>query len=61
MLPGLRERELRPEIFRLATERGWVLWELHRERATLEQVFRELTMDDGGEHGRETGEEDDEA
>lgn len=35
--------ELRPEIFRLATDRGWVLWELHRERATLEQIFRELT------------------
>jgi len=43
------DQELRPEIFNLATERGWVLWELHRERATLEQVFRELTMDDGGE------------
>ena len=39
------DRELRPEIFRLATERGWVLWELRRERATLEQLFHELTMD----------------
>ena len=39
------DQELRPEIFRMATERGWVLWELRRERATLEQVFRELTMD----------------
>lgn len=39
--PG--ETELRPEIFRLATERGWVLWELHREQPSLEQVFRELT------------------
>lgn len=36
--------ELRPRIFRLAAERGWVLWELHRERATLEQVFHELTV-----------------
>ncbi len=42
------EHELRPEIFRMATERGWVLWELRRERATLEQVFRELTMDAAG-------------
>jgi len=35
--------ELRPAISRLATERGWVLWELYRERVTLEQVFRSLT------------------
>ncbi len=42
------DEELRPVIFRMATERGWVLWELRRERATLEQVFRELTMDDAG-------------
>ena len=39
------DHELRPEIFNLATRQGWVLWELRRERATLEQVFRELTMD----------------
>ena len=37
--------ELRPEIFRMATEKQWVLWELHREKATLEQIFRELTAD----------------
>ncbi|RMH12067.1 MAG: ATP-binding cassette domain-containing protein [Gemmatimonadetes bacterium] len=51
------ERDLRPELFRLAAEQGWVLWELHRERASLEQLFRELTaepqngdgrLDDGG-------------
>jgi len=35
--------DLRPEIFRLATERDWVLWELYRERPTLEQIFHELT------------------
>ena len=40
--------ELRPEIFNLATQSGWVLWELHRERATLEQIFRELTADRSG-------------
>ena len=39
------DHELRPEIFRLATKHGWVLWELRRERASLEQLFRELTMD----------------
>ena len=46
-LEATGDHELRPEIFRMATERGWVLWELRRERATLEQVFRELTSDDG--------------
>ena len=44
-LEATGEHELRPEIFRMATEQGWVLWELRRERATLEQVFRELTTD----------------
>ena len=46
-LEAPHEAELRPEIFRMATQRGWVLWELRRERATLEQVFRELTLDGG--------------
>jgi ABC-2 type transport system ATP-binding protein len=39
--------ELRPEIFRLARDRGWTLWELHRERASLEQIFRDLTAEAG--------------
>ena len=37
--------ELRPEIFALARDRGWTLWELHRERASLEQLFRSLTAE----------------
>lgn len=37
--------ELRPDIFRLANEQQWVLWELHRVPASLEQLFRELTAD----------------
>jgi len=43
--------ELRPEISRMANERQWVLWELHRGQASLEQLFRELTTeaDEGGE------------
>lgn len=40
--------ELRPTISGLAGERGWTLWELHRERASLEQLFRELTGDPAG-------------
>jgi hypothetical protein len=35
----------------MARDRGWTLWELHRERASLEQVFRRLTAE-----GAETGE-----
>lgn len=37
--------ELRPEIFKLAAASGWVLWELRRERETLEQLFRDLTAE----------------
>ena len=44
-LEAADDHELRPEIFRLATEHGWVLWELTRERATLEELFHELTME----------------
>jgi ABC-2 type transport system ATP-binding protein len=44
-LEGEGDQELRPEIFALAREKGWVLWELHRERASLEDVFRQLTSE----------------
>ncbi len=39
--------DLRPEIFALAKARGWTLYELHQERASLEQLFHQLTQ--GGE------------
>ncbi len=39
------DEELRPAIFSLARERGWTLWELHREQASLEQLFRSLTSE----------------
>lgn len=48
------DEELRPRIFALARERGWTLWELYRERASLEQLFRELTAP-GEEGGGEAG------
>jgi ABC-2 type transport system ATP-binding protein len=35
--------DLRPEIFRLARDRDWVLYELHQEAGSLEDLFRELT------------------
>ena len=36
-------RDLRPEIFRLATQSGWTLYELHQEAGSLEDLFRQLT------------------
>lgn len=38
------EGDPRREIFELASARGWPLWELHLERASLEDVFRMLTV-----------------
>ena len=43
--------DMRPEIFQLAKKRDWVLWELHEERARLEDVFHALTT--GEEAARE--------
>ena len=37
------ETDLRPEIFRLAKNRDWVLWELREDRARMEDVFYSLT------------------
>lgn len=33
----------RPAIFRMAVEKGWTLYELHREVRDLEDIFRQLT------------------
>jgi ABC-2 type transport system ATP-binding protein len=38
--------DLRPEIFALIVQKGWVLLELHRDVQTLENVFRNLTIGD---------------
>jgi len=35
--------DLREELFRLAVENNWVLLEMRKEQASLEDVFRELT------------------
>jgi ABC-2 type transport system ATP-binding protein len=43
VLDASGDEDLRPIIFGLAKDREWTLWELHRERASLEQVFRNLT------------------
>jgi ABC-2 type transport system ATP-binding protein len=38
--------DLRPELFKLVVDKGWVLLELHRDAQTLEDVFRSLTIGD---------------
>jgi ABC-2 type transport system ATP-binding protein len=40
--------DIRPDIFSIVKDRGWVLYEMTRERKTLEHVFRELTK--GGDN-----------
>lgn len=45
--------ELRPAIFEAAKREGWTLWELHKEQASLEQLFRSLTSESGGTEGSE--------
>ena len=37
------ETDLRPDIFQLAKQRDWVLWELREDRARMEDVFYSLT------------------
>jgi ABC-2 type transport system ATP-binding protein len=36
--------DLRPRIFELAKAEGWTLFELHQEAGSLEDLFRELTV-----------------
>jgi ABC-2 type transport system ATP-binding protein len=43
-LESAKETDPRLEIFRLAAARGWPLAELHLERSSLEDIFRELTV-----------------
>ncbi len=38
--------DLRPDLFKLIADKGWVLLELHRDSQTLEDVFRSLTIGD---------------
>lgn len=47
------EADLRPQIFGLAKRQDWVLYELHQEQGSLEDLFRELTA--GGSAGAGAG------
>ena len=52
--------DIRSQIFELAKRRGWVLWELHLEKARLQDLFRSLTAlqeSDGAEAPQEGGEQ----
>jgi ABC-2 type transport system ATP-binding protein len=40
------ERDVRPELFRLAVDGGLTLYELSREHTSVEQVFRQLTTEE---------------
>jgi ABC-2 type transport system ATP-binding protein len=39
------QRDLRRDLFACARDNGWVLLELHRQAASLEDVFRKLTRE----------------
>jgi ABC-2 type transport system ATP-binding protein len=54
--------DLRPELFKLMVDKGWVLLELHRDTQTLEDVFRNLTVGDARRNRQITkaGADDDE-
>jgi ABC-2 type transport system ATP-binding protein len=41
-----RDVDLRPDLFKLVVDKGWVLLELRRDSQTLEDVFRSLTIGD---------------
>ena len=43
-------QDLRPLVFEAAKEHSWTLWELHREKESLEQLFQSLTT--GAEAGQ---------
>ena len=38
--------DLRPDLFKMIVEKGWVILELRRDAQTLEDVFRHLTIGD---------------
>lgn len=42
------DRDLRPDVFELAKREGWLLFELHQESGSLEDLFRELTATEHG-------------
>lgn len=53
--------DIRPDIFKLMVQKGWMLLELRREAQSLEDVFKTLTKgDERKDRGRKFIEEDEE-
>ncbi|MFT3776530.1 MAG: ATP-binding cassette domain-containing protein [Minicystis sp.] len=53
--------DLRPELFQLMVQKGWLLLELRRDAQTLEDVFKTLTKgDERKDRGRPLVDEDEE-
>ncbi len=46
-LAAQTDRDLREAVFRKVVAEGWILLDLHREAASLEEAFRRLTLGDG--------------
>jgi len=38
-----KDAEIRPAVFKLAVDQSWTLMEMHREEASLEDIFQRLT------------------
>ena len=45
------DTDIRPDIFSLAKKKDWVLWELHEDKARLEDVFHSLTAETAEDEG----------
>ena len=52
------DEDVRPEIFKLAKERDWVIWELHQATVGLEALFHSLTAEETYEPSEEDEEEE---
>jgi ABC-2 type transport system ATP-binding protein len=67
-LQAAGDMDVRPEIYQLMVEKGWLLIELHRDAQSLGDVFRDLTKAESrmarglraGEHEEEDEDEQDE-
>jgi len=61
-IAGSKEGDLRPQLFKLAVDKGWTLLELRRDAQSLDSVFRDLTRSDERlDRGSEWRERDGEA
>ncbi|WP_394844396.1 ATP-binding cassette domain-containing protein [Pendulispora brunnea] len=59
-LASEQDLDLRPDLFRLIVDKGWVILELHRDTQTLEDVFRNLTVGDARRNRNLSAKDEDE-